>query len=207
MGLLVICLLHWSIYNDAYNYIGTDLSLTVIKNNTRTMSDFTLYKDIDNNPSGTPYAVDLLDNTYGLSSNIQDSPTIWYQKIDPNATPDITATLMGVYNYQFQPKYTYTFSLGAVEYRANNYYWLPQTYYYQMGGVFLSQSDGVSLKFPPSVSFTYNKPSMSRYRLISMRSRDRQIPLRSAVQPPSRSAQSGIRIQGISPTRIYRATR
>ena len=64
---------------------------------------------------------------------------------------------MGVYSYQLQPKFTYAFPLGAVEYRANNYYWIPQTYYYQMGGVFLSQTDGVSPKFPPSVSFTYNK--------------------------------------------------
>ena len=43
--------------NNIYNYIGTDLTLTVIKNNTQTMSDFTLYKGIN---SSTPYVVDLL---------------------------------------------------------------------------------------------------------------------------------------------------
>ena len=32
--------------NNIYNYTGTDLTLTVIKNNTKTLSDFTLYKGI-----------------------------------------------------------------------------------------------------------------------------------------------------------------
>jgi len=46
-------------------------------------------------------------------------------------------------------------SLGSIEYRARNNYWIPQTYYYQMGGVFLSQNDGnVSYKLPPEISFT-----------------------------------------------------
>jgi len=69
----------------------------------------------------------------------------------------IAANATAIYGYQLQPKYTYSVPLGAVEYRANNNYWIPQTYYYQMGGVFLSQIDGVSPKFPPSISFTYNK--------------------------------------------------
>jgi len=141
--------------NNFNNYSGTDLSLSVIKNRTRTLSDFTIYKGI--NSSGTPYVVDLLDSAYGISSNIQNTPAIWYSKHDSYGDSDIAANATAIYSYQFQPDYTYSVPLGAVEYRANNYYWIPQTYYYQMGGVFLSQSDGVSPKLPPSVTFTYNK--------------------------------------------------
>ena len=55
-----------------------------------------------------------------------------------------------------QSNYTYSVPLGALEYRANNNYWIPQNYYYQMGGVFLEQSDGVTPIIPPSITFTYN---------------------------------------------------
>ena len=49
--------------------------------------------------------------------------------------------------------------LGALEYRAKNNYWIPQTYYYQMGGVFLAQSDGnITWKLPPEISFS-NDPA------------------------------------------------
>jgi hypothetical protein len=51
--------------------------------------------------------------------------------------------------------YTITpITLGSIEYRAQNNYWIPQDYYYQMGGVFLSQVEGnVSYKLPPEISF------------------------------------------------------
>ena len=45
--------------------------------------------------------------------------------------------------------------LGALEYRAQNNYWIPQNYYYQMGGVFLSRTRGTfHTSLPPEISFT-----------------------------------------------------
>ncbi|MCU0631329.1 MAG: hypothetical protein MUF37_09290 [Methanoregulaceae archaeon] len=43
-------------------------------------------------------------------------------------------------------------------------YWIPQTYYYQMGGVFLTQSDGnITYKLPPGISLHYvNDPVITK---------------------------------------------
>ncbi len=54
--------------------------------------------------------------------------------------------------------------LGSLEYRGQNNYWIPQTYYYQMGGVFLTQSDGnITYKLPPGISLHYvNDPVITK---------------------------------------------
>jgi len=44
--------------------------------------------------------------------------------------------------------------MGSLEYRARNEYWLPQTYYYQLGGVFLEQNEGNTAKVPPAITLT-----------------------------------------------------
>ncbi|MBN1431744.1 MAG: hypothetical protein JW931_03130 [Methanomicrobiaceae archaeon] len=41
----------------------------------------------------------------------------------------------------------------SVQYMASNTYWIPQTYYYQMGGVFLEQSDGTVNRVAPLIKF------------------------------------------------------
>ncbi|MDO8871403.1 MAG: hypothetical protein Q7V05_01535 [Methanoregula sp.] len=45
-------------------------------------------------------------------------------------------------------------NITALEYRSNNYYWIQQRYSYQLGGVFLSQDDGITNRIPPLISFT-----------------------------------------------------
>jgi len=146
------------------SYNGTDLTITVFKNNTRTLSDTILYRDIS--ASKTPYVIDLLEPAYGLSSNIRTTSTIIYNEYDPNN--DIVANVTGMYAYQLMPKYNYTIPLGALEYRSHNNYWIPQTYYYQMGGVFLSQDDGVSSKVPPSITFSYNRTGAIGVNIIGI---------------------------------------
>jgi hypothetical protein len=72
-------------------------------------------------------------------------------------TPALTSpTVTAQYAYQQHTNYTYSVPLGALEYRASNNYWIPQTYYYQMGGVFLSQNDGITYKLPPEITFANN---------------------------------------------------
>ena len=41
----------------------------------------------------------------------------------------------------------------SVQYKASNNYWIQQTYYYQMGGVFLRQSDGTVNRVAPLFDF------------------------------------------------------
>jgi len=44
--------------------------------------------------------------------------------------------------------------MGSLEYDAQNEYWIQQDYYYQMGGVFLEQDDGNTVKVPPAITFS-----------------------------------------------------
>jgi hypothetical protein len=47
----------------------------------------------------------------------------------------------------------YALTLNTLEYQSQNYYWIQQRYYYQAGGVFLSQSDGSTCRVSPPFSF------------------------------------------------------
>jgi hypothetical protein len=45
-------------------------------------------------------------------------------------------------------------TVTALEYRSNNYYWIQQRYSYELGGVFLSQNDGIINRISPLISMT-----------------------------------------------------
>lgn len=52
-------------------------------------------------------------------------------------------------------------AFGSLEYSGDNNYWIPQTYYYQMGGVFLSQTDGTVCIITPEVSvYRFNQTTI-----------------------------------------------
>lgn len=44
--------------------------------------------------------------------------------------------------------------ITALEYQSNNYYWIQQQYSYQLGGVFLSQDNGIINRISPLISIT-----------------------------------------------------
>jgi hypothetical protein len=129
------------------------------------MQNYVVYKNIT---PGT-YSVDLMDESYGLKSAIivPDNLFIANTLYETNpVTNSFHITGTGNVTYSFS-ELTYTvppISLGALEYRARNNYWIPQTYYYQMGGVFLAQNEGnITYKLPPELSFGYaNDPVITR---------------------------------------------
>jgi len=141
-------------------YNGTDVSISRFKNNGSTIQSLTAYKSI------TPgsYTVDLMDPTYGLSSVMQcpDNLTLSNTLYTYNTTTGsshITGSGSVVYSYTERAYTMPPLVLGSLEYRAKNNYWIPQTYYYQTGGVFLAQNDGnITWKLPPEISFS-NDPS------------------------------------------------
>jgi hypothetical protein len=51
----------------------------------------------------------------------------------------------------------YTIILSMLEYQSNNNYWIQQRYYYQTGGVFLSQDNGATNRIAPSFTVTQMK--------------------------------------------------
>src|SRR5271157_812172 len=130
---------------------GSDITVTVLKNHVTALNRAVIYSNINPNIA---YSVNLLDSAYGIQSVITYPATLTFSKYDPSnqlTTANVTA------QYAYQPQtLTYSVPLDSLEYSTNNNYWIPQTYYYQMGGVFLSQTDGITYKLPPELTFAYN---------------------------------------------------
>jgi len=137
---------------NAYNYTGTDLTLSISNGNIITMQNFPVYRNV---VSGGKYTIDLMDSSYGL--NPVTLPGDSLRLVVDRPMGSITGTGNISYDFAENSNYQKSIQLGAIEYRADNNYWIPQTYYYQMGGVFLSQSDGsTTYKLPPEISFSKN---------------------------------------------------
>jgi hypothetical protein len=145
---------------NAYNYTGTDLSVKIIKNNVTTMENYPVHKKV---APGVTYSVDLMDDAYGLNPLIKpadpDKPPASINLVKDKPLNLISATGNITYHFSEMDPYTTTpIPLGSIEYRAQNNYWISQNYYYQIGGVFLSQSDGNNTyKLPPEISFFCNQ--------------------------------------------------
>ena len=126
----------------------TDITVTTWNGGVGLMQDFIVYKNITSTPSS--YVVDLMNPAYGLSANLGSAQTITAQK------SDATITAMYLTNYSYWPSggISQSSTMGSLEYRSQNEYWIPQTYYYQMGGVFLEQNEGNTVKVPPAITFS-----------------------------------------------------
>jgi hypothetical protein len=152
------------------NYTGSDISVTVVKGNVVSLQDLTVYKTI----STGSYTVDLMDGAYGLKPSIQVpddiflSPTLNIFDTLHN-TPHIKGNGNVTYGYTEMTYSLQPVPLGAMEFRGQNNYWIPQTYYYQMGGVFLSQNDGnTTYKLPPEISFNYNNDPIVTKKIVTV---------------------------------------
>jgi hypothetical protein len=51
------------------------------------------------------------------------------------------------------------YNMSTLSYQSENYYWIQQKYYYQLGGVFLSQENGVTDRISPAISIVRNSDS------------------------------------------------
>jgi len=132
----------------------SEFQLSVSKNNVFTMKNYPVYGNIT---PGTTYTIDLMDEAYGLNSFIQPPNTI--SLVIDKTLGSISATGNITYDLteMSSPYYNFTTPLGALEYRAQNNYWLSQNYYYQLGGIFITQIDGNSTyKLPPEITFSNN---------------------------------------------------
>jgi hypothetical protein len=142
-------------YREGERYTNTDITLSVAKGGILTMQDTIVYRNIS---PYTVYSIDLMDDVYGLKSSTL--PPQYISLTTEKPLGFVTATGNIAYDFSEQ-NYTHpSIPLGAISYRADNYYWIIQTYYYQMGGVFLSQPDEkTTYKLPPEISFSYNATS------------------------------------------------
>ena len=133
-------------YRDDYVWNSTDITVNTYSGTTPIVNKLAVYRAIS---GSTTYPVDLMNPVYGISTQFQSPQSIWISKSDAA----VTGTSLIVYGYS--PTVTsLTMPLGDIEYRSNNIYYTPQTYYYQLGGVFLEQDDGSTMEIPPSVSLS-----------------------------------------------------
>lgn len=145
-------------------YTGTDLTITISNGNILTMQNFPVYRNV---VSGGKYTIDLMDSSYGL--NPVTLPGDSLKLVVDRPMGSITGTGNISYDFAENSNYQKSIQLGAIEYRADNNYWIPQTYYYQMGGVFLSQSDGsTTYKLPPEISFSKNLSNIITVNINSL---------------------------------------
>lgn len=136
--------------HEEYVYNRTDLTLSVTKNGVKTIDQSIINANIGKGN----YSINILDDTYGLKSFVT-VPSIQFTEI--SSAPAIRSTGGITYAYQDQIYRYPPIKLGALEYRAQNNYWISQDYYYQMGGVFLLQNEGnVSYKLPPQLSLSFD---------------------------------------------------
>ena len=141
--------------SNYYYCNSTDITIDVNKTGIRTLQGLTVYQNIQ---SGTNYTVNLLDDAYGLNNYLAARPypmTVTFTKYDP------IGNLQNYSIVSFTDEYDHivtdpALTLGALQYDVVNNYWIPKTYYYQNGGVFLQQNDGTSIKLPPTITFSYN---------------------------------------------------
>ena len=70
-----------------------------------------------------------------------------------NITGDTFDIDSSSYHNSVGDKGEFPISITSLEYRSNNYYWIQQEYSYQLGGVFLSQNNGITNRISPLISF------------------------------------------------------
>jgi hypothetical protein len=140
----------------ASTYLRSDITVTIIKNGVTTMQDYSVYRGIAS--GATTYTVDLMDDAYGLNTLIRSPSTITLTQEKQSPSTQVLANGNITYGFTEMNPYTVTpIALGSVEYQSQNNYWIRQNYYYQMGGVFLQQSDGnTTYKLPPEITFAYD---------------------------------------------------
>jgi hypothetical protein len=128
----------------------TDVTVSTWKGGVPVIQDLVITTNITSKPSA--YQVDLMNPAYGISTDLGSTltpSTLTASRSDAN----IIASYLTNYSY-WPKKSSQTSTMGSLEYDAQNEYWIQQDYYYQMGGVYLEQDDGSSVKVPPTFTFS-----------------------------------------------------
>lgn len=125
--------------NLSANY-RTDLTISIMKQGNFTAQGMVVKKNVS---PGISYTVDLLDRVYGLDIH-------QFNLYIENST---YANVIQLNTSSSQPDYPGTpQELGSLGFYSSNNYWINQAYWYQMGCVFMDQSDGSVSRYTPPVT-------------------------------------------------------
>jgi hypothetical protein len=140
----ITSVLNWT----EYQWNSTDITVNTFSGASPVVSNLPVYRNIG---TSTIYSLDLMSPVYGIATRFQSPQSISVKTSDGSGL--ITASYDIHYGFAPMTSGT-TLPLGAIEYRSNNLFYTPQTYYYQLGGVFLEQSDGSTNEVPPAISIS-----------------------------------------------------
>ncbi|PWR72069.1 hypothetical protein [Methanospirillum lacunae] len=216
-----------------------DLIMSLTKLNQSTNTRYPVFQNFTLNSSPTrplEYWINIQDPAYGLDT-LGPMDVKWFNGTllqQYNGTADITknwdvnvnksvdtSTAINTTDldsairssYINIPVTTGPTSMGKFSYTGRNYYWVPQEYYYQFGGVFLKQNGSVS-KLLPLVSLGVAKnlsnsdiPSVSITKLIITGEDNQDISGTTPVQVSSRVSRiwRGVVTDQISQRQYYLA--
>ncbi|WP_319579001.1 hypothetical protein [uncultured Methanospirillum sp.] len=195
-----------------------DLTMSLTKLNQSTNTRYPVFQNFTLNSSAarpSEYWINIQDPAYGLDTMgpmmvILSNGTLIQQYIGAanitqnwdvnisravNTSTAINSTILDSVirsSYLNQIVTSGPTSMGKFSYTGRNYYWVPQEYYYQLGGVFLTQNGSVS-KLLPLVSLGVAKnltnsdiPSISITKLIITGEDNQDISGTTPVQVSSR---------------------
>lgn len=129
---------------DKNLYIFTNLTQTPI------LSNMTITNNLQSFENTT---INILSSAYGLDSGL---PYPIIMSSSSNCGGIKTYYLGdGIYSQTDTGSLDNPIShpMGSFEYRSRNNYWIPQEYYYQMGGIFLNQTDGMTTLISPKITY------------------------------------------------------
>jgi len=118
------------------------INLTVKKENI-TILNQTIFSGID---EGSTFFINLMDEKYAFSTKVLPYITKPF-----NATFSVSNGIFSISYEVYKEATGRSFSLGTLIYQADNAYFVDQNYIYEGGAVFLSQHDGNTTLFPPSI--------------------------------------------------------
>lgn len=162
--------------SDYWVRFQTDLLLSIRKGDINILENYPVYSDIRNTTERTAnYTIDLMDPAYGFSDKENDFSLVNAQKynlssldtsnfvVGTSATSgytDITAgssqnTQVPIYPIDESGSPIQNRKMGRLEFRSHNvYYRTQQNFIYQLGGIFVNQTDGSSPLNLPLISVT-----------------------------------------------------
>jgi hypothetical protein len=169
-----------------YRWNSTDVTISTRENGIPIVTDLAIYRKIS---PLTNYTVDLMDTVSGISTDLAAPQTLSAERSDSL----LNGTFITNYSY-WRTQSSQSWLMGSLEIKSGNEYWIPQTYYYQLGGVFLEQNEGNTIKLPPSITFSRTPDSIPIVRINQI------LLLGSGVVTGSGPAQVSSSVTGITET-------
>ena len=153
LGLIVAAFSLWMLFVVPVN--GREEEITQMNNVKDRFTDYKISLDSlwTNNQSGVTLSTSFNLGTGGGSTQ---AGGLFLPLLNPIGSSAVLSVkdIGDVMTINSSSSGNYTVNMSILEYQSQNNYWIQQRYYYQSGGVFLSQENGSTCRVSSSFSFT-----------------------------------------------------